>query len=334
MKITFIKTIIVTLALAGSACSSADSAKSIFDLPAVNEGAVIVTVNGTEIHEGFFDTLGKINPRLKAQLDNPLNRKKMLSSIIEQQLLYQSAIDKGLTNDPAVQIRSLFTNHTIVANAYLEKELEDAMKTEFEKRKADQFTRVEMSQIAINAVSEEDFRKGKKPTEEQLNKAMQEANAIKARLDKGEDFAAVAKEVSDDKRTAPRGGAAGQVSKDDKRLARIGMKALAEKAFALKKDQFSDPILAAEGYYIVKVTSDPIVTDFEEAKRVLGFELQNTVKTKLVEDLKKVAKIEYPVTEKMAKPEDSAKPESTATTATSTTTVTTTPSTQKEPKNN
>lgn len=330
MKTTLIKTALTALALVSVACSNAGSAKSVFDLSSVNEGALIVSVNGTEIHEGFFDTLGQINPRLKAQLDNPLNRKKMLSSIIEQQLLYQAAIDKGLTNDPAVQVRSLFTNHTIVANAYLEKELENAMKVEFEKRKADQFTRVEMSQIAINAISEEDFRKGKKPTEDQLNKALQEAKTIKARLDKGEDFATVAKEVSDDKRTAPRGGAAGQVSKDDKRLARIGMKELAEKAFAMKKDQVSDPIQAAEGYYIIKVTSDPVVTDFEEAKRVLGFELQNTVKAKLLEDLKKVAKIEYAVAEKMAKPEGDVK--SAPTTTTTTSTISTAPATQKEPK--
>lgn len=330
MKSIFLKTALTIGVVANIACSNAGSSESVFDLASVKEGALIVTVNGTEIREGFFDTLGKINPRLKAQLDNPLNRKKMLSSIIEQQLLYQAAMDKGLTNDDTVKIRSLFTNHTIIANAYLETQLDEAMKTEYEKRKADQFTRVEMAQIAVNAISEEDFRKGKKPSAAELAKALTEAKAIKARLDKGEDFAAVAKETSDDKRTAPRGGAAGQVSKDDKRLARVGLKELAEKAFALKKDQVSDPIQAAEGYYIIKVTSDPMITDFEEAKRVLGFELQSTVKTKLVEDLKKVAKIEYAATEKTAKPEGGMKtaPSTTTTTAT----VPTTPSAQTEHK--
>lgn len=257
-------------------------------------GKTVVSINGTEIHEGLLTLLSELSPRLKTQLDNPLTRKKILNSLVEQELLFQEAMRRGLDKDKDVAIKKLLNEHTIVSNTLLEKALDDAMRKTYEERKESQFTQVAISQIAINFVSEDEAKKGAKPTDEQKQKALEKAKAAKVRLDKGEDFAVVAKEISDDKRTASKGGVAGQVAKDDKRYARLQLKAVSEAAFKLKKDQVSDPIETASGYYIVKVTSDPQVTDFEEAKRVLGFELQATTKDKLLAELKKSAKIEYP----------------------------------------
>lgn len=289
----------ITLALIGSlitaaACSSGGgSGDDIFSISKVNAGKVVVTVNGQDIHEGLLNVLGDLSPRLKSQIDNPLTRKKILTSLVEQQLLYQEAIKRGLGKTDDVKLKTLLNEHTIVSNSLLEKQLDDAMKKAFDERKDSEFTKLGISQIVVNAISEEEAHKGTKPTDEQKKQAEQKAKALKARLDKGEDFAAVAKEASDDKRTASKGGDAGQVSKNDKRLERLGLKDVTAKAFTLKKGQVSDLIATPTAYYIVKVTSDPEVSSFEDAKRVLGFELQTTVKDKLLEDLKKGAKITY-----------------------------------------
>lgn len=282
------------LVLILSACSSGSPGGDIFSLSEANSGKTVVVVNGTEIREGLLNLLAELSPRLKAQLDNPITRKKILTSLVEQELLYQEAIRRGVDKDKEVRTKRLLNEHTIISNTLLEKELENAMKKAYDERKDSQFTQVSISQIAVNFLSEDQTKKGAKPSDEDKKKALEEAKAIKARLDKGEDFAVVAKEASDDKRTATKGGVAGQVSKDDKRYARLQLKNVAEEAFKLKKDQVSEPIETPTGYYIVKVTSEPSVTAFEDAKRVLGFEMQATVKDKLMADLKKDAKIVYP----------------------------------------
>lgn len=276
-----------------TACSGSQDA-GIFSLNEANSGKTVVTVNGVDIHEGLLELLSTLSPRLKAQLDNPITRKKVLASLVDQELLFQEAVKRGLDKDKDVRIKKLLNEHTIISNMLLEKELDDAMKKAYEERKESQFTQVSISQIAVNFLPEEQTKKGAKPTDADKAAALAKAQAAKARLDKGDDFAVVAKEVSDDKRTSTKGGVAGQVAKDDKRYARLQLQSVAEQAFKLKKDQTSGPIETPTGYYIIKVTSDPTVTGFEDAKRVLGFELQATVKDKLMADLKKDSKIVYP----------------------------------------
>jgi hypothetical protein len=180
------------------------------------------------------------------------------------------------------------------------------MKKEYDAKKDEQFTKVSLAQIAVNFLPEptakENQDKDKKTpaTAEQKKAALAKIKAIKARLDK-EDFAKVAQDVSDDATSKKKGGSLGEISKDDKRIARLGLKNLIPPAFTLKKDQVSDPIETEKGYSLIKVTSDPTVTSFEDAKKVLGFQLQSTVKTDLIGELKKSAKIEYAKADKIEK---------------------------------
>ena len=135
----------------------------------------------------------------------------------------------------------------------------------------------------------------KEPTAQEKQAALDKVKKIKARLDKGDDFAKVAGETSDDLITKKKGGDAGQISKDDKRFERLGLSNLVAQAFQLKKDQVSNPIEGKTAYYLVKVTSDPIVVPYEEAERMLRFELQGNVKQKIVDQLRTSAKVEFAV---------------------------------------
>lgn len=270
-----------------------DASQDLYSLDQIDQGEIIVTVNGQKIREGLLDTLAKQSPRLAAQLKNPLTRKKILESLIEQELLYQEAKKRGLDKTNEVQLKTSLTRHTIISNALLENELEKAMKEAYEKRKNEDFTKLEISQIGIHAIDPKELRQGKKPSESDMKAALEKAKKVKERLNQDEDFAKVAQEVSDDKRSAAKGGKAGQIARDDKRYARMGLKEIPEAAFKLKKGGVSDPIKTSYGYYIIKVTSDPIVTDFEDAKRVLGFELQAKIKQQLIEKLKKDAQIAF-----------------------------------------
>jgi parvulin-like peptidyl-prolyl isomerase len=275
------------------------SPQTIYDLSKVNEGPMVVKVGSTTIHQGLLDLLSTLNPRIKAQLSNPMTRKKIINSLVEQQLLYQEAIKQGLNTAEDVVVKSLLNKHVIISNSLLEKEVEKAMNTSYEERKEAQFTKKKVSLIAtyfVPQTSRKNKKKEVKPTDKQIKAALDKITKIKAELDKGGNFEKIAKEKSDDKMTAKKGGVAGKISKDDKRFIRLGYKDLIDAAFKMNKDDVSDPIKIANGYYIIKVTSDSFTVPFEDAKRVLGFELQNKVKEALINKLKTNAKIEYAAT--------------------------------------
>jgi parvulin-like peptidyl-prolyl isomerase len=79
------------------------------------------------------------------------------------------------------------------------------------------------------------------------NEALKEAEDVKARLEAGENFAEVAKEVSDDEATAEKGGELGWVFRGEKG------DAFDEVAFSLDPGQIGGPIKMDDGYAIIQV---------------------------------------------------------------------------------
>lgn len=272
------------------------------DLSHVQTGAKLAEVNGTGIYEGHLDILARINPRVKSQLSNPASRKKILDNIIEQELLYQESLKRGLDTKPEVLEKATLYKRVIISQALLEEEMEKQARSYYEENKDKQFTKVNFSQIQVNFNQPETSEpageahantNAKAPTAEEKNAALKKAQAIKARLDAGEDFAKVAEEASDDKVSKRKGGDMGAISREDKRLSRLGLDALADKAFSLKQGDLSEIIESSKGYHIIKVTSDMIVSPFEEAEKVIRFQVQQDVKDKLLAALKESAKVTY-----------------------------------------
>ena len=263
----------------------------------IGKGKEVVEINGKNIHEGYLETIGRVNPRVAAQLSNPLARKGLIDNLIEQELLYQEAVKRGLHTSPEVAQKTALTRKIIIAQSLLEDEMTKRAKKTYEEKKETEFTKVKIAhiQVAFRATPEGEEGKGDKdapPTAEEKQAALAKAKAVRERLLKGEDFAKVAEEVSDDKSSKKKGGDLGAVSQNDRRMARRGLSKLAELAFVLKKNEISEPVESDKGYHLVKITSDPEVAPFEEAERVLRFQLQKEVRDSLVGDLKKNAKIE------------------------------------------
>jgi parvulin-like peptidyl-prolyl isomerase len=101
--------------------------------------------------------------------------------------------------------------------------------------------------IVVNALPD-DAEAGAEPTEEQREAARDEAQAARERIDGGEDFAAVAAEVSDDVATAASGGEMGVFQPDD---ARFG-----EYATALDGAETGDlvgPVEVDAGYAVLEL---------------------------------------------------------------------------------
>ena len=282
-----------------SACSS----NSIPPLPAgdplaeIEEGKGVAKVGGSVIHEGYLDVLGKINPRLKGQLENPAAKKQLVDNLLEQEMMYAESVKRGVDRQKEVAQKAALYKRVIIAQSLLEKELEDKAKEYYEKNRESEFTKVEVSHIQFNfKPATEKPEVGKKelpPTAAQRAAALAKANVVKAKLASGADFVKMVEEYSDDKISQKKGGSLGAVNRDDKRLARRGMEAAAELVFKMKKGEISDPIESKKGYHLLTVTSDPSATPFDEALKVIRFQIQKEVKDNLLANLKKDYKIVY-----------------------------------------
>ena len=279
----------------------------------VSSGKTVVSINGKKITEGDLEFLGTINPSIKGQIASPFGRKHIVDNLVEQELLYQASTKKGLQNDPKVKAKIDLYRRVIIAQALMENELETAAKKYYDTN-VQEFEQLKMSQIMIAYATPEDLKKesGKKkaaqPKKRTEAEALQVAQALRARLDKGEDFAAIAKEVSEDPMSKARGGDMGPISRKDEKLERRGMSTLVEKAFELKVGELAGPIKTDKGYHIITVTAPAEQKTFEEVKALITAKQRNQARETLMADLKKNAKIKYPEEKKQEKPGEVAKP--------------------------
>lgn len=109
---------------------------------------------------------------------------------------------------------------------------------------------------------------------------------IKQRLDAGEDFAKLAKELSDDKASAQKGGDLGWFG-----IGRM-VREFERAAFALQTGETSDIIKTQFGYHIINVTDKKGVEPFEKKKadiqRMMQYDSRSTAaKTSFLNKLKK-----------------------------------------------
>lgn len=113
-----------------------------------------------------------------------------------------------------------------------------------------------------------------------LVKTKAEAEKVKTRLDKGEDFSKVAKEVSQDTATKNKGGDLGTIKYDDSQYDAQFMAG----AKALKGGEISDPVQSSFGYHIIKCI-DKVkypVKPLSKVKDEIKKQLESDQKSKLV----------------------------------------------------
>ncbi|AVQ39941.1 peptidylprolyl isomerase [Clostridium botulinum] len=126
-----------------------------------------------------------------------------------------------------------------------------------------------------------------------LVKTEDEAKKVKKRLDSKEDFAKVAKEVSQDPGSKDKGGLLGDINYNDANFDPTFMKA----AIALKQGAVSNAVHTQFGYHIIKINSkkEYPVKKYdavkEDIKKELKMEKQKEAYTKKIEEWKKASKI-------------------------------------------
>lgn len=294
------KSLSFLLLLAFVACSSNSSTQPLptgDPLSEIEQGKEIAKVGGKVIREGYLNVLAKINPRLQAQMENPMAKKQLVDNLLEQEMMYEESVKRGIDREKEVTQKAALYKRVIIAQALLEDELEKKAKEYYEKNKENEFAKVEVSHIQFNfkqtSEKPDDKKKEPAPTAAEKQSALAKAKEVKAKIASGADFAKMVEEYSDDKISKKKAGSMGAVSKNDKRLARRGMDKAAEMVFKMKKGEVSDPVESKKGYHLLTVTADPQVTPFEEALKVIRFQIQKEVKDGLLVNLKKEYKIVY-----------------------------------------
>jgi len=253
--------------------------------PVTDHGPALARVNGSPLYRKVFDAY------LPADYQRALTRserREYLDRWVNNELLYEAAVARGLGPTPEVEARAEQMKKDLVADQLVQKVLsEKAVVSDSEVRAyydahRDEYTReYRVSHIVVGSL--EDARKVKK--------------MLKRRT-----FSWVARRYSLDRHTGI-GGDLGYLSKGNM------IPAFEHVVFGMHVGQVSDVIESTFGYHIIKLTGvrdmrDPI--DYEEAaqdiSRRLLLKKRATVYDSLIASLRSNAKIEVLESDLVAPP--------------------------------
>jgi len=208
-----------------------------------------------------------------------------LDTLVDRALLAEGAERAGLLEDPAVAARVAEARREVLANAYLDQVAgkagsEEALRQRYEAQK-DSLARkqVNVAHLVVRLPPEADARA--------RTEARARINALYARVVGGEDFAAVAREASEDAVTGARGGELGPVQEGqvDPRF----FSAVAE----LKQGEVSKPFETAFGLHVARALEAPrtVVPTFQEVRGQLAAQARLEAAKALEEELRASIKV-------------------------------------------
>jgi peptidyl-prolyl cis-trans isomerase C len=225
--------------------------------------------SGIKIEEQEINDAYEANKQ-KAQFKTDAEFEAALKQTNKSIASYRVEIEHGLAIDRF--ILNTFSNNLVVSDSDA-KNYYDANPGYFQ-----QPAQVRVSHIMIRVDSDAD--------QTAQDAATEKIEQVKKRIQAGEDFAAVAGEVSEDTNSKGNGGDLGYLSKGQV------TQSFEDAAFALNKGETSDIVRTEAGYHIINVTdkSEAKTISFEEAKSDIASTLKNSRVNSLVSSYIKVLK--------------------------------------------
>ncbi|KYH34194.1 foldase protein PrsA precursor [Clostridium tepidiprofundi DSM 19306] len=254
-----------TLLLTGmiSGCSTAGTAKK-----DISNGVIAKFNQGSIEHNELFNRMLKTSGMsavleiADAEILNKIlpatdDMKKEAKEKIDEIKKYYGDSFKDVLKSSGISNEQEYLNLLLLSlqrRAYITKYIEDNVLTDEEiKKYYDNYEpKIRASHILI---------KPAKDTKDDWNKALKEAKDLIARLDKGEDFAKLAKEYSADKGSAINGGDLGSFGKGQM------VPEFEKAAYALKVNQYTkQPVKSVYGYHIILKTDEDKKGTLEEMR--------------------------------------------------------------------
>jgi peptidyl-prolyl cis-trans isomerase C len=258
------------LLLAASAASAQTT-----PITAAADDPVVARVNGVELHRSDVIAAQRSLPAQMQQMPIEQIYTPLLDQLVTGMLITEAGRKDKLADDPEVKKRMARAEDRAIQEVYVNHVVEKAATDQALHKQYDEFLKEhppkeEVSARHILLAKEED------------------AKAVIAELDKGADFATLAKERSTDP-AKDSGGDLGYFSRGDM------VPEFADAAFKLKKGEYTkEPVKTQFGWHVIKVedrrTAPP--PTFEESKEELTNEVARGVIGDKIKELRSSAKIE------------------------------------------
>ena len=219
---------------AASAQDSSSSEPPAAAAPAVDPSTVVATVNGLDITEAdlafIYDDLGQ----QVQQIPQDQLRAVLIAQMVDLRLAAAGGREMGMDQEALYKLRINYLADRALRTTYLNKIISEAVtqadiQAEYDRQVAAMPQEDEVRARHILVTTEDD------------------AKAIKAQLDGGADFEALAKEKSTEPGAAQSGGDLGYFTHD------MMVAPFADAAFAMKVGDVSNPVQTQFGWHIIKL---------------------------------------------------------------------------------
>jgi peptidyl-prolyl cis-trans isomerase C len=199
----------------------------------------------------------------------------LASLMIDRKALADEALKAGLEDDPAVLRQLAYYREKVLGDVYLNRQLADAVSDE----EARTFYDKQVAQIDV----EEEVR-----ARHILVETEDEALKVISRLDAGEDFAALAKEIS----TGPTGANGGDLGFF---VADRMVPEFSDAAFALQPGEISKPVKSDFGWHVIKVEERRMqqVVPFEDVKEGIKVQLRDEKAAPFIASVRDKADVKF-----------------------------------------
>jgi peptidyl-prolyl cis-trans isomerase C len=244
-------------------------------IPLPQGNTVVARVDGTELLLSDVEAAQQNLPPQAKNLSLEQIYPVLLDRLVDGMLIAEAGRKDHLDQDPELQRRLKRFEDRLVQEAYLNRTIKDAETEDTLKARYAAYIKEKSGHEEVHA-------------RHILVKTEAEANAIIAELDKGADFATLAKDRSIDPGAAS-GGDLGYFGHDDM------VKEFADAAFALPAGQYTKaPVKTQFGWHVIKVEDHRVSTppSFEEARQEVSQLVARDVVDAKLKELRSTAKVE------------------------------------------
>src|SRR6201996_5655600 len=264
----------VRVHLAAAAGGIAMALLASLPLRAEDANPVLAKVNGADIRQSDVALAEEeLGPSL-AQMDPATKKENVLAFLIDMKIVAKAAEAKKVDDRDDFKARMAFARNRLLMDSLLASEGKAATTDEAMKKVYDE--------AAKQITGEQEVR-----ARHILVETEDEAKAVKAELDKGADFAELAKKKSKDPGAAD-GGDLGFFTKEQM------VPEFSAVAFALEPGKISDPVKSQFGWHIIKVEEkrNRKPPEFDQVKAQIETYVTRKAQADYVSKLRDAAKIE------------------------------------------
>jgi len=245
-------------------------------------GPVVLTVGTEKITAPEFEALIKSRPP-NVQSEVVGHKRELAEQFGNMLALVQEAKRRGMDREPSFEAELALTKDNLLARRLVtllgdEAKPTDAQAKAYYDARAAEFEEARVRHILIADVNTPRGSSSKLTEAE----AKAKADAIEARLKKGEDFATIAKAESDDPGSKAQGGELGLIGHG------VTVPEFEQKAFSLPVNQISEPFKTAFGYHIMQVEERKAKT-FDAVKPQIIARLADSARRAQVDAITKAA---------------------------------------------